>query len=46
VTVMVVKCLIGRDPALDLYLTKEGRAVLEALLGQKGDRTESSPSLR
>jgi hypothetical protein len=29
---MVIRGLIGRDPAGDLYLTKEGRSVLAALL--------------
>jgi hypothetical protein len=32
VTTMMIKELIGRDPAGGLYLTKKGRAVLEALL--------------
>jgi hypothetical protein len=32
VTAMVIRGLIGRDPAGKLYLTKEGRAALLALL--------------
>jgi hypothetical protein len=32
VTTMMIKELIGRDPAGGLYLTEKGRAVLEALL--------------
>jgi hypothetical protein len=32
VTAMVIGGLIGRDPAGELYLTKEGRAVFAALL--------------
>jgi hypothetical protein len=33
---MVIKGLIGREPADKLYLTKEGRTALTALLGQDG----------
>jgi hypothetical protein len=36
VTTLVIKGLIGRDPMGKLYLTKEGRAALGALLGQEG----------
>jgi hypothetical protein len=36
VTAMVIKGLIGREPAGKLCLTKEGRAALTALLGQDG----------
>jgi hypothetical protein len=32
VTTMVIKELIGREPASGVYLTKQGRAMLEALL--------------
>jgi hypothetical protein len=35
-TAMVVRGLIERDSADELTLTKEGRAVLEALLSRKG----------
>jgi hypothetical protein len=35
VTAMVIKGLIGREPAGKLYLTKEGRAALAALLMEK-----------
>ena len=35
VTAMIVRGLIQRDPAGRLWLTKEGRAVLAALLGQE-----------
>jgi hypothetical protein len=34
VTAMVVRGLIERDAAGNLYLTKQGRAVLAALLGE------------
>jgi hypothetical protein len=37
VTAMVIKGLIQRDPAGELHLTKEGRAVLSALLGQEDE---------
>ena len=35
-TAMVVRGLIERDSADELTLTKDGRAVLEALLSRKG----------
>jgi hypothetical protein len=34
VTVMVIRGLIARDPAGEIYLTKDGRAALAALLGE------------
>jgi hypothetical protein len=34
VTSMIVKGLIQRDPTARLWLTKDGRAVLAALLGE------------
>ena len=36
VTAMIVRGLIQRDPARRLWLTKEGRAVLAALLAKAG----------
>jgi hypothetical protein len=36
VTSMIVRGLIQRDPVGQLSLTKEGRAVLDALLTKKG----------
>jgi hypothetical protein len=36
VTAMIVRGLIQRDPAGRLWLTKEGRAVLAALLAKAG----------
>ena len=36
VTAMIVRGLIQRDPAGRLWLTKEGRAVLTALLAKAG----------
>ena len=36
VTAMIVRGLIQRDPAGRLWLTKEGRAVLAALLAKGG----------
>jgi hypothetical protein len=36
VTAMIVRSLIQRDPAGRLWLTKEGRAVLAALLAKGG----------
>ena len=36
VTTMIVRGLIQRDPAGRLWLTKEGRAVLAALLAKGG----------
>jgi hypothetical protein len=35
-TAMVIKGLIERDAGDELALTKEGRAVLEALLAKRG----------
>jgi hypothetical protein len=35
VTSMIIKGLIAREPTGGLYLTKEGRTVLAALLGQE-----------
>jgi hypothetical protein len=37
VTAMVARGLIQRDPAGELRLTKEGRAVLSALLGEEDE---------
>ncbi len=37
VTTMVIKVLIQRDPAGDLHLTKQGHAVLAALLGEEDE---------
>ena len=34
VTAMVIRGLIGREPTGQLYLTKQGRAALAALLGE------------
>jgi hypothetical protein len=36
VTKMIVRGLIQRDPAGHLFLTKDGRGVLDELLGRKG----------
>jgi hypothetical protein len=35
VTAMVIEGLIGREPTGQLYLTKQGRAALAALLGEE-----------
>jgi hypothetical protein len=37
VTTMVIRGLIGREPTGQLYLTKQGRAVLAALLGERNE---------